>query len=607
MVVTNTLNLNGVTVVGKPSKPVTNAMVVSALNKLHQEYSTSRQAIQEIWKDAYASYIVTPEAKAESVGRARAILGDVDVNWRHRLSTAKPLEIVETIVAYMMSALFPNKNYFNLSPTEPIPYPEWRLMVLSVKMYMRLLLKDAKFKSATELLLRDLCITGIGCMSFPWLEDNVSFTVLSPFEYWVDPHSQHINDAGFMRLLRLTKPEVIAKINEGVFNLGHVRDFTENIMPYNADTEWTWQMMGIQPNYDTQRKTTDVFEYYGDLYLEEAEVLLKNIKTIWTGKSLLSLEANPYEHGKPFMLVNYISLLSTPYGMGSLQSVLPQLIQQNVIMSRRADNLSIAGDTMFEIIDDGVVDIDQVYTAPGHKIIVGRPGTINPITPPVDINPSITEEGVLEQRIDKAAGTGPYIGIGAGRSAERVTAEEVNAQRDAGGNRLNLIYMHIEEQWFHSLLTRFYYYMKTFAKGATMRLPRGNEYMYVRVTKQLLQWPMSVEVLGAGYLADRELAVRSVLEWLNTVSQFEPMMQRVNMEAVLDYLSARMLPDDVEMFINAEPPQQPGVPSMVDEAAAVGGQRLAENVQQQLATGTAQQSLDQYAANLGVAGDVTAT
>jgi hypothetical protein len=363
-------------------------------------------------------------------------------------------------------------------------------------------------------------------------------------------------------------------------------------------------VLGILPNYDTKRKEMFIYEYYGDLYIEDANVLLRNVRITWTHKMLLAVETNPYDYGKPFMLANYVALRATPYGMGSVQPVLPQLTQQNVIMSRRADNLSIASDTMFEVIEDGVVDLDQVYTAPGHKILVGQANTINPIQPPHDTGPSLQEEGVLEQRIDKAAGTGPYIGVGAGRSAERVTKAEIDAQREAGGNRLNLVYSHVEEQWFEPILTRFYYYMKSYSKGGIVRLPQQltRQYMYINVTPELMELPMAVEVMGAGHVADKEMHIRNIMEWMGIVGQNEQMAQMVNWQAVLESLTNRMLPEDSDLFLTV--PQQPqGQPQdMLSQAEELGGPRLAEAVQNQAATGELQGSVEQYARNLRVTG-----
>lgn len=579
---------------------ISDGEVVNFCLALKDKYEKERLLLDQVWKDSWAAYLTTPEARQYASNRAIDVIGDIDVNWRHSLVTAKAFETVETIVSYLHSSFFPNPRWFDLEPKTPIRNEAWERIVDINRRYVDLKLHQHKFKSVFRQFLRELCITGTAAIAMPWrnevsekLENTIQYTstgdplvverrtakiksapdlqVLSVFDFFLDPEVHNPNESNVIRRFSLTKGELIRLVESGKYPEANLKEIREDSQ-FSTDISSTAidelnLMVGINidqaPDGTTGNTLSsntfssnklDVFEFWGDITVKNVE--FKDVYIVWSGRHLLDFRQNPYWSGKPFQFGTYVDIVNTPYGIGCLQPVLPNLYQQNILMSRRADNISVSSDAMFTVLADGVVNMDEVYTAPGHKIAVTTHDAVRPLPLTTDQSVSLSEEGVLEQRIDKATGTGPFIGVGAGRSAERVTAEEIQAQRDAGGNRLNGVYSHIEETSMVPFLERYHELCRQFIlEPEIVRVPVGNAAYaeYVLVGAELLQWPMAVRALGAGHIADKEFQLRQLLDWVNIVSGIEALQQKINWNGVGDAITQRMVPDIADqVLISAE-------------------------------------------------------
>lgn len=543
------------------TKTVDSEEVVKVLERYLRDYQMAREPLKDLWKDYYVSYLATPDAKRAILSRAARYVGDVNTNWRHSIKSPKAYEIVETIVSYMMGAFFPNERWFDLAPTMPIADPGWQQIVEINRRLMDKKLNDSLFRSAYRVFLRELCITGTSALMFPWKENNVRWKVLSPLEFLIDPAADYPNDANFIRTYSLHPAEFDEYRNDGTFNLA---EKNADKLQYDYDNRRHFKLddgilasidtlMGIQRDTRTSQLKIDVFEFWGDLYLED--VILRNVRASWTKNGmLLNLDSNPYNE-KPFIVGTYLRLSHSPYGVGALQPIASQLYYKDSLTSRTADNAAITSDTALEVVLDGVVDPDDVYMAPGKKIFTTREGVINPIALPNNSSASIQELNILEQTADKAVGTGPYIGVGQGRSGERVTAAEVQAQRDTGGKRLTDVFTDLEAEVLIPLLQRFHKYCQKFYQGGDVINFKG---AYVSANPGVVQFAdFEVKALGAANVADKEYNLRQLLDWMAVVGQNPLMAEMVNWEEVLKHLSYMMMPSIADNVISGPPAPQP--------------------------------------------------
>lgn len=645
---------------------LTDGEIVNHCIALKDKYEKERLLLEQTWKDSWAAYLTTQEAREYASARAIDVVGNIDVNWRHNLVTAKAFETVETIVSYLHASFFPNPRWFDLEPKSPIQNEAWEKIVDINRRYIDIKLHQTNFKSIFRQFLRELCITGTAAIALPWrsevkekIENHIQYTdtghplviqktsaqiksapdleVLSVFDFLLDPEVHDPNESNVIRQFRLTKGELIRLIESGKYPKAVLEDIKRDSY-FSSDTgqdslDELNVMIGITSEQSPDGTTGNILssnsfgsnklvvsEFWGDITIKNVE--FKDVYIVWVGGHLLEFIQNPYWSGKPFQFGTYVDIVNTPYGIGCLQPVLPNLYQQNVLMSRRADNISIASDTMFTVLADGVVNMDEVYTAPGHKIAVTTHDAIQPVPLTTDQSVSLSEEGVLEQRIDKATGTGPFIGVGAGRSAERVTAQEIQAQRDAGGNRLNGIYAHIEETSMVPFLERYHELCRQFIlEPEIVRIPVGGTALaeYIIVGPELLQWPMAMKALGAGHIADKEFQLRQLLDWLNTVSSVEALAEGINWPEVLKAITTRMVPDlsdfvvisDEERMARLQDQQQllaqqqqalaGPEQEIMEQAQFVGGDPAVAALEESLVSGQAGGDIEGIAQALGMA------
>lgn len=650
---------------------ITLGEVINSCESLKVKYAQERQNTENTWKDAWAIYLTTPEAKQYAESRVIDVVGNVDFNWRHKLVTAKAFETVETIVSYMMSSFFPNQKWFDFSPRVHIPHPEWRSIVEANRKFIDLKLDSENFRSVFENFIRELCITGSAGISMPWrTEVKDSFTntlvqrddgttlvipkrdvdvvkhapdleVISVLDFYFDPEIHDPNRSNVIRRFSISRGDLLELVKSNKYPLANIEKIRDDFIT-GSDTlldNNTFDinlMVGISSaeslDGDTGNTSTntfignnliEVFEFWGDIVVKNLE--FKDVHIVWTGKHLLVLEQNPYWSGKPFVFGTYVKITGTPYGIGCLQPVLSSLYQQNILMSRRADGITVVSDPMFTVLADGVTDMDEVYTAPGHKIPVVSHDAIRPIEMDRDQSLSVNEQSILEQLVDKATGTGPFIGVGAGRSAERVTAQEIQAQRDAGGNRLNGIYSHIERTSMIPFLNKYRELCRQFIlePESVMMSVNGLD-VEVLFGPDLLQFPMSVRALGAGHISDKEFELRQLLDWINlvvSVEGFSSLLSVTHRLEILRALTEKMIPDLVEKVIPTSqqllqanqdqqaliqqqqaataPPQDP-TQQLRDSAQFVGGQPAVNSIDEAMLTGRSEEQIQQIAAALGL-------
>lgn len=609
------IDIRGITTIGEQKATVKSSEVTKELQRLLDDYSRERNQLEWNWRAYYTNYLTTPEAKQANLSHvSRNLGGDVDVNWRHNIKSPKAYEIVETLTSYFMNAFFPNERWFDLIPTEPMGIQFNQLIEINRK-FISDKLEQSMFKSSFRVLLRETCIAGTAALMFPWVENNVRFRVMSPFEFLLDPRAQTANDANMIRSYELSLPEFKQLIREGVFNLTTLKEVEDMMSPtispshdFRIDKDTfnsVSRLMGLSdiPRTNQSGRFVRVYEFWGDILLED--VVLKDVRASWTDQGiLLALDANPYV-GKPFIIGTYLRLSQSPYGIGALQPISSQIFYKDQLTSRTADNVAVASDTMLEIVHDGILDPDDIYVAPGKKIFVTERDSVRPLNMNFNGGVTIQEMELLDQSVSKAIGTGPFIGVGNQRQAERVTAAEVQAQRDVGGTRLTDIFTELEASVLVPFLERFHIYCRQFYQGGELiRMGR----FHIPMNPQLIDFPFRVKALGAANVADKEYNLRQLLDLMAVVGQNEQMAMLFNWGAALSELAYMMTPMIAEKLVMSQ--QQlaaaTGPPSpqaeLAQSANFMGGAAAEGALDSAAQAGTLPQLTEQLANNLGLSG-----
>jgi len=579
---------------GMPDREATGKAIVA----MFEDYKVARSAKEELWLESWAEYLGTPVALESMRSRVGNILGDVNANWRHRFSTGKAYELVETMVGYLMGAFFPNSEWFDVVAKYD---PDLEDIAKLTRKYVSQKLQTAQFRTYWEAHTRQLMITGFSVLALPWerreaivhrrveqtgkvpdllqgtvieslrypaqaaLEttyDNVAFDVIDAFDVFLDPNARDINHANLVRVIRMPKAELMRRIATGdypelqgqeVAHSGRTRTDAEKSKMVN-------EYMGIR--YDP-KELVDVLDFWGDVTVDG--YTYHNVHVVTMGDKLAVMEPNPYWGGRPFIIGTAIPVPSRAYGLGPLEPVLGMMHHVNSVMNQRADNLELAVDTMWGVVNDGVTNPDDIFSEPGKIIEMSEAGNVFPIQRDTTFTVSYTEQQHIEMAIDRTVGAGVGITTGQGRKGERVTAREVQAVLDAGGNRLSNIHGHVEDTQLQLLLLKMISMCRQFVNyDSIVRLPgdRPGQVMYVEYGPRELMFDYDLQPVGAEYVANRERELQQAVDYVNLVSQVPQFSEQINWEAMLKMVTRKFgFKEDPETFLS---PAQPSIPSQPD-------------------------------------------
>lgn len=600
-------------------------LIAGYVRSEYSRFKTAREQVEDDWLEYWSLYLGTPEAVAHQRDQVIRTVGEVNTDWRHKINVGKAFEMVETIHGYLMAAIFPNNEWFNAVPVNP-GYLE---LARVVKKFVANKMYDSDFRAHFAAFLRQLLITGNSVLALPWryetkkwkknvkveravsdmflsefgkkvewetveeeriMRNHPDFETLDMFDVYLDPTAAVPNDAAFIRRMQKTKAEVIQLITDGYY---------ENITPYDVcclsptntgvedDEKRTLRrFQGVEtPNPYSLSDTVEVIEYWGDIHLDDESY--HDVVATVIGGELVRHESNPYWCGKPFIVGTCIPITQTPYAIGVLQPNAGLLHQLNIITNQRLDNLELAVDEMWTLKADGVLQPEDVYTQPGKVFLVSEHDDLQPVARSQN-NFTVTyqEASVLETSIDRNAGTGALISANNARSGERVTAAEIQAVRDAGGNRLSNLHKHIEDTSLYPILSKVFRLMQQFVTDPEVVRVAGTEpgeFVYYRVGADQLAYEFILRPVGADHVTDKERYIQDRLSFLQAVAQVPQMAQLINYEAILYDLVQHFGFDDPDSYLSRQSQNGavPGTQGVPQAGGTPGEVPLPPNPQQQ--------------------------
>ena len=563
--------------------PPTNEKVAERIIAFQNDAKMARNGIEEEWLECTATYLGSIEAY-QWLRNNNARREVVENDWRHKIHLGKSAEIVETIQAYLIGAMFPNSQWFGFTPTRSV---ENKSTMQVLEIYFRSVLERAEFREATDEFLRQLITVGNSVMSLPWDEETNRpvFKTLDIFDFYVDPFAVNMNEANVVRILRKTREEIWQRVERGEYK-GLKK---EDIVNLNAqissnridrDRINQWQGMNL-PIGSSMHDYVEIMDFWGDLRLDG--MILRDVHAVVVGKKLVKIETSEYEGvGKPFIFCAYKRTPISLYGQGALHSVLGQLATCDIITNQTLDNLELTINKKWGYVEDGVTDPDQMINVPGVRIPMAEQGNVWEIPSTGLDSLAYVQVDRLLGDIDKAVGLGPLISAGPGRSGERVTAAEVAATRDAGGNRLSAVHRHVEREFLLPVLRRSWLLLRKFFKGtgvARVRISDTDEHAYVQVYRSDFQIDVDFSVRGADHVVDRERDIEDITMYMNVVASNPELAQLQNWPALArKFASVMGIFDDISEIV-LEPDQGPSP----EQQQALAAQQQAEQAALQAA------------------------
>ena len=643
--------------------------IVNQINVFKRTYQDARQERENKWLEAWGQYFSTPEAEAYLRSRALHTVGDVQTDWRHRVPDGKAFEMVESVTSFMMGAFFPNENWFEVNPQASLGMDaeNYRKYLRLIKKFTNRKLEQGNFQDYWEAMTRQAVTIGTSAIALPWRYEkeqrpmnvrvqqqdgsykvetkNVDktkyngfdFEVVSMFDFFIDPRANGANDGNILRRYERTRAELIREVEAGKFPWTSVKAIQDMPAKEWADEESETHanelehFEGMEEHLHNPEDVLEVWEFWGDFTYNGVEY--KDVVVTVAGDEVLEFQSNPFWGGKPFITMTFLPVLNSPYGLGVLDPVLGDLHAKKLARNQRLDIVEASINPMFEAVNDGTIDFSNLTAEPGKVIPVAEPGSIRQINTIADVGTSVQEEQLMEQSIEQATGTGAFIGSGATRNAERVTAQEIEATRSAGGNRLNGVHRHMEREGLLPFMRKAFTTIQQFmTEDEVVPVPREDDPETIEFTEigvDELNQDLELKPRGADFIADKEFEIRQRTDFLNLASQIQPLMEKMNWGEIGKDLARRFLQDDWEKYVKtgedqpeepvqqlmnqgggqapqlqngeqpaAASPPQSEVEQLRDGAEAMGGEPAAQAVEKQLRTGTAEQSLQQLAQTL---------
>lgn len=498
-----------------------------------------REPLNVKWTDLWHLYKTKPLKLANDTG------------WQSKLNDGRVFEVIETVGSYIRNALFYSDQWVQLDAREP----GLADIAPLANGYFLDTMNMSNFKREFRLYLTQLLLTGNSAMAVKWDSDRgLLFETLSVSNTYIESSRRY--DANFSFSFYETQ------VNFAEFvSMYHM--FNE--LDYDSEEEAFDALANVDEADDLSRVDLR------DTVRPAGERLVNLVQYFCPIEQMLYYMVDDCCIGSKQMLEPewiWASLFETPestYGLSVVDSSIGLILENNVLMNRRLDNIAVSVDNMWLFVDDGVTNPDDIKTQPGRVITVGRPDALTPLHPPSNnFNVTYTEAQTLDTKIDRNIGTGAGISANAYRTGERVTATEIRSVKDAGGNRLTDLYEHIETVAILPLLHKAYALLRKHTKSKAVVKLSGDEgnAQYFEMLPEDLRYNYSIRLSATKSIINRDREIQLLTDFLTvtaSVPQFQPMINYSNL--FYDLLVKFGFDNPARYVLKQEPTEQPAVPS----------------------------------------------
>lgn len=508
---------------------------------------------EKLWDEVYSLYRADALDMQQNKVQGSLTSGD-KLDWHHRINTGKTFEVVETLTAYLAGATFPSDDWFDVRCMYPDKGPQTRL----VKALAKAKLEEARVRLLYNDLVRDWIIYGITTVKVSW-KTSLRRKVVRNFDETNTPVDVYVNEDASKLQLTLSHPNDIwldtgSPIMEGgtYARLRYSRQELADLVKrdYYTITEeeleaYTNEQTG-DPSYQKDSSASfddyQVIEYYGPALLKGVE--FSDIHAVWFNKRLVRLTESEYWCGNPYVTSVMMPNRDSIYGMSVLHPNLGGLHILNVLTNARLDNIVLAVNTMFEAVEDGILDIENIRCEPGKIHRVASKGNITPMV--IDVSGAMVtyQEGQFQEAaIDRNIATGPMIGASQARSGERVTATEIQGVKDAGGNRLTSVHSRLEDGFTYHFLARVFKVLQQYfvtPEIVAIFEPEHDALAYYQVEGDILQTDYLFTPVGATYVVESARQMNDLLQLLDISGRVPQLSELLDYEAILKDMLKQM-------------------------------------------------------------------
>lgn len=550
--------------------------------------------VEKTWDMLYMLY----RGKPEDMARLRELsksTGETK-DWKHNISAGKGFETVETLVSYLVGATFPTDDWFGVDGLVPELADHAKL----IKQLAKNKMLAGSLPLYVEEHYRQLCIYGFSTLRVSWKScmrrklvqratdtgltegtwvieesETLQFDTISPYDVWVTGNPRILEGGTYVRL-RPTYQELSYLVDEGYYTIN-----PELLETYEED--FTVDTTKNRDSVGEGRAPVTITEFYGPVLYNGTQYDI--VHAVFFNQHLIRLTNSEYGCGNPYIPTRMLPDRDSIYGMSILDPAAGLLHTLNIVGNSRLDALVVFIEKMFTIVDDGILDIDEVFTAPGKIFKVASHDSLRPMDMG-NSNFTVTyqEAATLESNIDRITSTGPLIGGGQPRGGERVTASEITAVQQSGGNRLSTVYNRIELAFLVPMLRKVFDLLQQyFVTPEVVRIysPEAKLNAFFEVLPEYLSYPYELQPMGAAYIVEKQRQLGDMMNLMDVASRAPEMAQQLDYTVLLTEILAQMRFKNPSRFIKTAAPEAP----MASEAPPppdMGGELMQQGINSQI-------------------------
>ncbi len=552
--------------------------------------------VEKTWDMLYMLY----RGKPEDMARLRELsksTGETK-DWKHNISAGKGFETVETLVSYLVGATFPTDDWFGVDGL----VPELAEQAKVIKQLAKNKMLAGSLPLYVEEHYRQLCIYGFSTLRVSWKScmrrklvqtptengltegrwvieesETIQFDVISPYDVWVTGNPRILEGGTYVRL-RPTYQELSYLVDEGYYTIN-----PQLLETYEED--FTTDTTKDRGSVGEGRSPVTITEYYGPVLYNGTQYDI--VHAVFFNHHLIRLTNSEYGCGNPYIPTRMLPDRDSIYGMSILDPAAGLLHTLNIVGNSRLDALVIFIEKMFTMVDDGILDIDDVFTAPGKIFKVADHNSLRPMDMgSSNFTVSYQEAATLESNIDRITSTGPLIGGGQPRGGERVTASEITAVQQSGGNRLSTVYNRIELAFLVPLLSKVFDLLQQyFVTPEIVRVYAKDMQLnaFYNVLPEYLSYPYEFQPMGAAYIVEKQRQLSDVMNLMDVASRAPDMAQQLDYSILLEEILAQMRFKNPSRFLKVSAAAAPA-PEGSPPAPDMGGELMQQGIDSQIQT-----------------------
>ena len=524
-------------------------------------WTKERETKESVWLQCERAYL---SAHDEAKG---------PLKWNSKAYVPAANAAVENIHSQLMKGLFPHAEAFDIKPTGP----DAEFRAQAVRALLEYQMRRSSFRAEYSKFLKQMIIIGSSAATVDWhrefsgetlVFEGPRFTALDMKYFHVDPFSSDANpnilrkywiSTGEARRSKLFNDAAITSLNQIPAGTSATTQDAEAIAKKQA--------FGLTGDIHSDRGEIEVTEFWGTVEIE-GEYFENYVISIANGSTVLRCDPSPYSSGKhPFVYDVYNPVAGEAYGIGALEPALDLQYLINTFTNQKVDELSIIINGIYKYIDDGVIDSEQQTIHPGAWIEVGDMTNLEPIHPSQSVALAYNEIQDLERKFEEATGALKLVSGGMPKGTR--TATETMAIQQSGNSRFDEILAHIET---HSVQQAMYLYMAHSAQFLTdelaVKIVGQDRAEWLTVSPEDLAMNFEIIPGGARMAGIREMRMRNLLQYLQTVGGIEAISQRLDWDKVDKRIWREMGFNDEESLLLPAPAQ----PALGEEAAGAAGQ-----------------------------------